>query len=141
MTEIYEAIQLNGPERNVERLGAMVAWLVSNNLLSIPVERSSGSAAARVRMQDMTGPAFLTTVLHGELKAADINEVAQGFVASYLVTGRYNEDYDRCDYEGENEWLRYDEVSPLISEAYRQFRQPKTIRSTVAKILKFPSRS
>ena len=142
MTKTYESIKLNGTGRNAESLGALIAWLVANNLLEPGLEQSAGSSVARVRMQDLTGPEFLTTVLHGEFKPEHLNEVGQGFVESYFLTGVYQTDYERCEYAGENEWLRFDELSPKISAAFREHNKPKTtLRSLGAKIIKFPVRS
>jgi len=142
MPDIYESIMLGGSTRNVEYLGIFVAWLTSNNLLSAEIERSSGSAIARVRMQDLSGQAFLTTVLHGELKAAHLNETGQKFSESYFVSGKYREDYDSSNVRGENDWHDYDEVAPKISSAFRKFNTPKPkLAKMVAKILKFPGPS
>jgi hypothetical protein len=142
MPKTYESIMLGGFNRNVEYLGVFVAWLASNSLLSAETERSSGSAIARVRMQDLSGQAFLTTVLHGELKSAHLSETGQKFSESYFVSGRYREDYDSCAILGENDWHDYDEVAPKISSAFREFNNPKPkMARMVAKILKFPGPS
>ncbi|MDA0791791.1 MAG: hypothetical protein O2780_20325 [Proteobacteria bacterium] len=136
MSETYETMNLNGPERNVERLGALTAWLISNHLLDAHLERDQGRKIARVRMQDMTGPEFLTTVLHGDLKATHLNDVGRDFVEAYLKSGRYLDDYARCRYQGENEWHRYDEIGPMITAAFRQHTKPAP--TMTARILKFP---
>ena len=142
MSEAYGSIMLNGPERNVEYLGIFVAWLVSNNLLAVEIEHAVASATARVRMQDITGPAFLTTVLHGELKPAHLSETGQKFSEFYFVSGKYRADYDNCNVKGENDWIDYDEVSPCISAAFREFSAPKPkLAKMVGKILQFPGPS
>lgn len=139
--ELYETMTLNGEGRNVERLGAFVAWLVANDLLNPMLVDSSGSSVARVRMQDLTGPDFLSTVLHGDLSPSHLNDIGRSFTNAYFVTGQYAEDYATCAYKGEDEWLRFDEISPKISAAFRQFKQPKSaLREMGAKILKFPTR-
>lgn len=139
--ELYESMTLNGEGRNVERLGAFVAWLISNDLMNPMLVDASGSSVARVRMQDLTGADFLSTILHGDLSPSHLNELGRGFTNSYFVSGQYAEDYAACRYEGEDEWLRFDEISPKISAAFRQFNQPKSaLREIGAKILKFPSR-
>ena len=133
---------LNGPERNVEYLGIFVAWLVSNNLLAVEIEQSVGRSTARVRMQDISGSAFLTTVLHGELKPGHLSETGRKFSEFYFVSGKYRADFDACNVKGENDWIDYDEVSPRISAAFREFAAPKPkIAKMVAKILKFPGPS
>ena len=138
---IYESLQLSGTARNAERLGLYVAWLVSNSLLAESTEQSAGRAVAHLRMQALTGPEFLTTVLHGELRADHLNALGQSFSEAYFVTGTFNEDYAGCDYTGENEWHRYDELAPKISAAFRRFREPASkLKQGIAKIPQFPSR-
>jgi predicted AAA+ superfamily ATPase len=138
---IYESLQLSGTVRNAERLGLYVAWLVSNSLLAESTEQSAGRAVAHLRMQALTGPEFLTTVLHGELRTDHLNALGQSFSEAYFVTGTFNEDYAGCDYTGENEWHRYDELAPKISAAFRCFREPTSkLKQGIAKILQFPSR-
>lgn len=138
---VYESLQLSGAARNAKRLGLYVAWLVSNNLLAENTEISAGRAAAHLRMQALTGPEFLTTVLHGELRADHLNELGRSFSESYFVSGTFNEDYASCDYKGENEWHRYDDVVPKISAAFRKFREPESkLKQRMAKILQFPFR-
>jgi hypothetical protein len=138
--EVYESIRLSGLERNVEYLGTFIAWLVSNKLLDADLERSAGSAAARVRMQDLTGPEFLTTVLHGEFKPSHLNEDGRGFVEYYFVTDKYESDYRLCGYSGEDEWLLYDVLAPQITRAFQAYSNPRSrLKQIGAKILKFPN--
>ena len=68
MSGTYESLKLNSEESNVERLGTFIAWLVANNLLSSSLENSAGSSVARLRMQDLSGAEFLTTVMHGGIQ-------------------------------------------------------------------------
>ncbi len=141
MSEVYETLHLSGPSRNVELLGTYVAWLVSNNLLDPQLDRSAASSIARVRMQDLTGPEFLTTVLHGELKPSHLNETGRDFSRHYFVSGKYHADYNACEISGEDDWLRYDEISPKITAAFKEFTKPKNkIASLTAKIIQFPSK-
>ena len=142
MSENYESIFLSGQDRNVEQLGTFVAWLVTSDLLDVSLERSAASSIARVRMQDLTGPEFLTTVLHGEFKPSHLKQLGRDFTDDYFVSGPYDADYEACEYTGENEWIRFDEVSPRITAAFREFNRPKSIlRSLRAKIIKFPDRT
>ena len=140
MSNIYESLKLGGPERNAEYLGTFVAWLVSNNLLSMDLENSAARSVASVSMQDMTGAAFLTTEMHGELKPAHLNEKGRGFSDQYFVSGRYREDYDASQILGKDDWQDYAAVSPKITAAYVKFGKPKA-KTLMAKILQFPKRS
>jgi len=142
MPEVYESIILNGSNRNVEYLGVYVAWLVTNNLLSTAIVQADASSIARVRLQDLSGSAFLTTILHGELKQDHLSDTGRKFSEHYFVSGQYRADYNTCKVLGENDWHDYDEVSPKISAAFRKFNKPKPVLvKMVAKILKFPGRS
>ena len=85
MSGTYESLKLNSEESNVERLGTFVAWLVANNLLSSSLENSAGSSVARLRMQDLSGAEFLTTVMHGEFKVEHLTENAKKLVTMNLT--------------------------------------------------------
>ncbi len=126
MSGTYESLKLNSEDSNVERLGTFIAWLVANNLLSSALENSAGSSVARLRMQDLTGAEFLTTVMHGEFKVEHLTENARKFVDEYFVSDSYESDfnaavtaikYDATQDAFNNAWLLYDEVAPRISTA------------------------
>jgi hypothetical protein len=138
VNKTYATIQLGGTDRNVEKLGLLTAWLVSNNLVAASVEASHGVAVTRLKMQDLTGPEFLTTALQGEIRADQLTGEGREFLEAYFVSGRFDEDYASCDYEGEDEWLRYKVVAPLISAAWHRRQQPANEAGFTAKILKFP---
>ena len=150
MSGTYESLKLNSEESNVERLGTFVAWLVANNLLSSSLENSAGSSVARLRMQDLSGAEFLTTVMHGEFKVEHLTENAKKFVDQYFVVGNYEADfnaavaaikYDASQDAFNSAWLLYDEVAPRISAAFQRFNNPPSaVKTTIAKILQFPGR-
>ena len=146
MTDAYQTIRLGGENRNAESLGDFVAWLVTNNLLDPVLEEHVGREAARVKMQDLTGPAFLTTVLHGELKPAHLTAKGKRFCELYLASGDYDRDFEALEYhqlkhKGDNEWLRYDAISPKISEAFRKLTQPESpLKKLAGKIIQFPAK-
>jgi len=151
MSSTYDSLRLNGEENNVDRLGTFVAWLVANDLLASALEKSAGSAIARLRMQDLTGAEFLTTVMHGEFKVEHLADKAGKFVESYFVSGKYEADFSAAEHDfikdrsvednAENAWLLYDVVAPLISNAFHQFTNPPSkAKVTIAKILQFPGR-
>ena len=138
MSNIYDSIKLGGPDSNAEYLGIFVAWLISNNLLSDNIRGPASRECASVLMQDMTGQAFLTTVLHGELKPDHLTEAGRGFSEDYFMSGKYREDYNASNLFGDDDWMDYDAVSPRITAAYRKYTQPEKGKF-MAKILKFPS--
>jgi hypothetical protein len=146
MSDSYQSIRLGGENNNAESLGDFVAWLITNNLLDQTLQDSAGSQIARVKMQDLTGAAFLTTVLHGELKPEHISREGRKFCEHYLASGDYDRDYQGLDfhnfkYKDENEWLRYDAIAPRISEVYRLLNAPKSaVINKIANVLQFPKR-
>ena len=133
---------LGGEDRNVEQLGAYVAWLINNRLFVDYVERTSADAMTGVRMQSSTGADFLATELHGELQASHLTEEGQQFTEHYVLTGRFDEDFQRVEFDGENEWLRYADLAPLISSAYRRFEEDRnpSLGKKLAKVIQFPRR-
>ncbi len=146
MTDSYQSIRLGGENRNAESLGDFVAWLIINNLLNATLENRVGSQAARVKMQDLTGPAFLTTVLDGELKPEHLNETGRSFCEYYLASGDYDRDYHNLESQEENDWLRYDIVAKHITHVFRIFSKPESgspeapLKKLMAKVIQFPGR-
>ena len=138
----YASMVLGGESRNVEQLGAYVAWLINNRLLQDNFESAGGREITRVRMQDLTGADFLATELHGELRPEQLTDQGRAFTRHYLLSGLYEKDFLRVQFIGDNEWLRYAELAPLISLAYRSFSEPERtgLAGALAKILKFPLR-
>ena len=138
----YASMVLGGESRNVEQLGAYVAWLINNRLLQDNFESAGGREITRVRMQDLTGADFLATELHGELRPEQLTDQGRAFTRHYLLSGLYDKDFLQVQFIGDNEWLRYAELAPLISRAYRSFSEPERtgLGGTLANILRFPSR-
>ncbi len=144
MRRVKTSIQaiLGGSERNVEQVGTYIAWLVSNNHLSTYIENSAATAVTRVRMQDLSGAEFLTTVLSGELRPEHLSPEAQRFTEHYYLSGDFQRDYDSQETDPEDDWYTYKLVSPRITTAYMAFANPgKSLAGKVtggAKILSFP---
>ncbi|MCB1693493.1 MAG: hypothetical protein KDI19_12070 [Pseudomonadales bacterium] len=143
MSVTYGSLVLGGDARNAESLGCFVAWLVCNRLLSDYLERVQAPAIARVRMHDYSGPAFLSTALNGELTSDHLNEEGARFTEHYLLSGAFERDYARVEYSGENEWTRFGEVSPLVTQAWREWKGsgPGPVKRAVAKVIQFPGRA
>tara|TARA_R110002110_G_scaffold158110_1_gene355330 strand:- start:433 stop:915 length:483 start_codon:yes stop_codon:yes gene_type:complete len=141
MSNSYQSIRLGGENRNAESLGDFVAWLVINNFLEADLEQRAGSKVARVKMQDLTGPAFLTTALDGELKPEHLTAKGRAFCEHYLVSGDYDRDYQQLELAEENDWLRYDAVAKRIREVFHTFNEPEApLKKLVAKVIQFPKR-
>ncbi len=140
MPDIYASMILGGESRNVEKLGAYVAWLIMNRLISNELETTESRIITRVRLHDASGADFLSTVLHGELRAEHLTAEGRIFTSEYLSNGNYEKDYAEVDYDGENEWHRYLDLAPKITRRYqakRQSEEPGFIQKT-AKVLRFP---
>lgn len=142
MTRTYGTLILGGEARNAESLGLVVAWLICNRLISDYLERSRSDAIARVRMHELTGPAFLTTVLDGELKAEHLNAEGQRFAEEFLLSGHFQAIFDAANFVGDNEWARYAEIAPRLTSAYRGERgAEQTPTKKSAKVIQFPARN
>lgn len=136
----YASMVLGGEHRNVERLGLYVAWLINHQLFLPHVEEGAGRSMTRVRMQDQTGADFLSLELHGELKPEHLTDSGRRFTEKYLLGGQFDIDYDGVSFDGDNEWIRYAEVAPLITRAYRSAEKAESsVTGGLAKVLKFPA--
>ena len=140
--QLYAQMRFGRDDDSIERLGIFVAWLVNHRLLCDDLERSASRSAARVRLQDMTGTEFLSTVLHGDLREAHLTQRGNAFTREYFVTGRFNEELDEVLGERHRKmdpWSRYDHVAPVIMKAYEAWRlslRPSPL-ARLAKILPF----
>ncbi|MDA0977018.1 MAG: hypothetical protein O3B72_00530 [Proteobacteria bacterium] len=140
--ESYASMVLGGADRNVERLGVFIAWLINNQLFASGMEQEHGQLMTRVRIQDLTGADFFSTALLGELRPAQLTETGRRFTDQYLVSGQFDRDYGALDFSGDDEWLRYAVLAPIITREFRQFSQPRDdgpVRK-LARVLQFPGR-
>ena len=136
----YASMILGGEARNVEQLGAYVSWLINNRLFTDYIERTCEDGLTNVRLQSTTGADFLATNLHGELNQSALTDTGKSFTETYLLSGRYDTDYQSIEFHGENEWVRYQDLAPSISKAFREFENPEksgTVKK-LAKVIKFP---
>ena len=95
MNKSYETIQFGDATANADRLGIIIAWLVSHQLTEANFEQENALAISRLRLEDMTGAEFFTTVLHGEFNSAFLNQYGQDFVEDYFLGGTYDHDYNQ----------------------------------------------
>ena len=84
MSQIYATIALGRIGNNTQTLGALIAFLVTNDLLNQRLVQDHPSAVGRIKMQDLAGAAFLTTVLEGELRSEHLSEAGQVFCEAYF---------------------------------------------------------
>jgi hypothetical protein len=136
----YASLILGGTDRNVEKLGAYVAWLINNRLFTDYIERTCESEITDVRLQSTTGADFLATALHGELTPNMLEPEGKAFTERYLLSGKYDEDYQSVEFIGDDEWVRYADLAPLISKAFRgeDANEQTGVTKKLAKVLKFP---
>ena len=140
MNKSYETIQFNDATANADRLGIIIAWLVSHQLTEANFEKKNAPAVSRLRLEDITGAEFFATVLHGEFGSAFLNQLGQDFVEDYFMSGSYDHDYNQVRRYTSDERLLCNQVSQKISKAYRRFVEPPSIGKKLAKVLKFRQR-
>ena len=142
MSRIYATIALGRIGNNTQALGALVAFLVTNDLLNQQLVQDYPSAVGRIKMQDLAGAAFLTTVLGGELRSEHLSEAGQTFCEAYFGSETEQQIHAQAAEDEEEDWRFYDAVSPVLTTLFRgKASPPSSFKKRVAKILKFPSRS
>lgn len=132
-----------GRDSNEQSVGAVVAFLVAHDLLAPQLMAQYGSACARVKMQDLRGSAFLTTVLAGDLKLEHLSDEGIAFCQRYVESGQLAQDLTNIGAE-ENEWRLFDQLSVKMMSVLKPpapQSMTQSAKQVVAKILKFPSRS
>ena len=137
MNKSYETIQFGDATANADRLGIIIAWLVSHQLTEANFEQENALAISRLRLEDITGAEFFTTVLHGDFGSAFLNQRGQDFVEHYFLSGSYDHDYNQVKIYTADERLLCNQVSQKISKAYRKYLEPPSIRQKLAEVLKF----
>ena len=133
----YETIQFGDVTSNADRLGMLIAWLVNHQLTDANFERDNAKAISRLRLEDMTGPEFFTTVLHGEFGSDFLNQLGQDFVEEYFLSGTYDHDYSQVKSSAADTRLLNNHVSQRISKAYRKYVEPPSLAKKLAKVLRF----
>ena len=142
MSRIYATIALGRIGNNTQALGALIAFLVTNDLLNQQLVQDYPSAVGRIKMQDLAGAAFLTTVLGGELRSEHLSEAGQTFCEAYFGSETEQQIHAQAAEDEEADWRFYDAVSPVLTTLFRgKASPPSSFKKRVAKILKFPSRS
>ena len=142
MSQIYATIALGRIGNNTQALGALVAFLVTNDLLNQQLVQDYPSAVGRIKMQDLAGAAFLTTVFGGELRSEHLSEAGQTFCEAYFGSETEQQIHAQAAEDEEADWRFYDAVSPVLTTLFRgKASPPSSFKKRVAKILKFPSRS
>ncbi|MFL2503759.1 MAG: hypothetical protein ACJ0Q2_01525 [Candidatus Azotimanducaceae bacterium] len=137
MNKSYETIQFGDATANADRLGIIIAWLVSHQLTEANFEQENALSISRLRLEDITGAEFFTTALHGDFGSAFLNQLGQDFVEDYFMSGSYDHDYNQVRRYTADERLLCNQVSQKISKAYRKYLEPPSIRQKLAKVLRF----
>lgn len=141
MSQIYATIALGRVGNNTQALGALTAFLVTHDLLNPALVQNHSSAVGRIKMQDLSGAAFLTTVLGGELRSEHLSSEGEAFCQQYLASAAEQQVCARAAMSDEEDWRFYDDVSPLLTTLFRgKATPPSKFKKMAAKILKFPSR-
>ena len=137
MNKSYETIEFGDSTANADRLGIIIAWLVSHQLTEANFEQENALAISRLRLEDITGAEFFTTALHGDFGSAFLNQLGQDFVEDYFLSGSYDHDYNQVKIYTADERLLCNQVSQKISKAYRKYLEPPSIRQKLAEVLRF----
>ncbi|MAI53415.1 MAG: hypothetical protein CMP96_03565 [Gammaproteobacteria bacterium] len=139
MSEVYATVQFGREQDNTQHLGAIVAFLASRDLLDARLIAAHASAVARVKMQDLNGAEFLTTVLNGELRATHCSPRGQSLCRVLLQGDEAVALRSAVDQSKEEDWLLFDEVLPQMSAALRAVEAPPSgLKRLAAKVLQFP---
>ena len=133
----YETIQFGDVTSNADRLGMLIACLVNHQLTDANFEKENAKAISRLRLEDMTGPEFFTTVLHGEFGSDFLNQLGQDFVEEYFLGGIYDYDYNQVKSGVADPRLLRNHVSLRISTAYSKYVEPPSLAKKLAKALRF----
>jgi hypothetical protein len=142
MSQIYATIALGRIGNNTQSLGALIAFLVTNDLLNQRLVQNYPLAVGRIKMQDLAGAAFLTTVLEGELRSEHLSDAGQAFCEAYFGSETEQQVDAQAAKQCEDDWRFYDDVSPVLTSLFRgKTSPPSRFKKMAAKILKFPSRS
>jgi len=141
MSEVYATVQLGREQDNTQLLGVIVAFLASRDLLDNVLVARHGSAVARLKMQDLKGAEFLTTVLDGELCAEHCNELGRAFCKANLQGEAGAELAAMVADSQVQDWQLFDELLPKMSQSLRALAAPKRgLKQLAAKVLQFPTR-
>ncbi len=142
MSQIYATVALGRIGNNTQVLGVLIAFLVTHDWLNLGLVQANPSAVGRIKMQDLAGAAFLTTVLGGELRSEHLSEAGQTFCEAYFGSEAEQQIHAQAAEDEEADWRFYDAVSPVLTTLFRgKASPPSSFKKRVAKILKFPSRS
>ena len=137
LNKSYETIQFGDTTANADRLGIIIAWLVSHQLTEANFEQENALSISRLRLEDITGAEFFTTALHGDFGSAFLNQLGQDFVEDYFLGGTYDHDYNQVKAYTDDKRVLCNHVSLKISEAYRKFVESPSIGKKLAKVLRF----
>ncbi|MGB1342194.1 MAG: hypothetical protein ACPHAN_12015 [Pseudomonadales bacterium] len=142
MSEIFATISLGKVGNNVQPLGVLTAFLVTHQLLNEIVLARHAGAVAAIRMQSMSGAAFLTTVLDGELRFDALSSEGRDFCRDYAGSELESEVLLRSTEGDLEDWALYEEVAASL---YRMLKRssappPSRLKQLTAKILSFPPR-
>ena len=141
MSRLYETIRFGHSVSNAEKLGMIIKWLVTHHLTDVAFERENASPIARLRMEDMSGEEFFTTVLNGEFRSDFLNQEGRDFVEKYFLEGLFDNDYAEAKEDGTEAMdLLYPRIAVKISEAHKKLAEASTLKKKLAKVLDFPTR-
>jgi hypothetical protein len=119
-------------ENSGTHIGFYLAWIINNNLESDLHRDESASELASVRERKMSGREFLITMCDEKFIYEDLNKEGHAFTVYYYEAEANGYFYDYGNnltknlpsiYHVENSWENYDVIAPVITEAYRLWKE------------------
>ncbi|MEA4854440.1 MAG: hypothetical protein VB082_09235 [Christensenella sp.] len=112
-------------------IGMYLAWLIMNDMIAPELYREYEADFERVKRREMTGRDLLMERLNEGLLEDVMTEEAQEFTADYYDS-KYIDDYENvlgnsadseyAVYLHDDSWENYDQVEPMITERFEQWR-------------------
>jgi hypothetical protein len=141
MTEIFATISLGKIGNNVQPLGVLTAFLVTHQLLDERVLSRNSSEVAAVKMQSISGAAFLTTVLDGQLRLSALSSEGRALCKRFAASPLEQQISDRAAKDDLEDWALYDEFAASLHGLLKPPSPPTSrLKQLTAKILSFPPR-
>lgn len=118
-------------ENGRTHIGFYLAWMIMNHLEGDDLREDGAEELALVRAREMTGYEFLEVMCDEKFIDDDLNEEGYAFTAYfYEKSHQYLEQYNALfhekmglpEYSVEDNWENYDQLAPLIDEAFLQWK-------------------
>ncbi|MBP1143571.1 hypothetical protein JOE33_000494 [Pseudomonas sp. PvP027] len=114
-------------------IGMFLAWMLLNELASEELLDDAESELNALEKRELTGGAFVISMLDEKLTDQEFNDVGNAFAIAYYEglnnDSRYVDDYvlafgvtQDAVYSVEDTWANYDKLSPLIDARFAEWQ-------------------